>query len=95
MSQPNARHSFKTMVQEVTTLRGFKSAYVLRDRLAKVVQPTLLIWGSDDPVHPVSAGRRAAERLPNGQFELIAEAGHYLWLDAPYRTESLLIEFIR
>ena len=94
MSMPSARRSFKTMVQEVTTLRGFKSKYVLRDRLENVVHSTLLIWGSDDPVNPVSAGREAAERLPNGRFELIEEAGHYVWLDATERTASLLIDFL-
>lgn len=94
MSTPSARRSFKTMVQEVTTPFGFKSKYVLRDQLQAVEQPTLFIWGSDDPVHPVSAGRRAAEKLSNGSFELIDEAGHYAWLDAPEQIEGLLRNFL-
>ena len=94
MSAPSVRRSFKTMVQEVTTLGGFKSDYVLREQLGDVEQPTLFVWGRDDPVHPVSAGRRAAGRLSNARFELVAEAGHYVWLDAPERTESLLMDFL-
>lgn len=94
MSSPSARRSFTTMIQEVTTLRGFKSKYVLLDQMVNVEQPTLVIWGSEDPVHPVSAGRRAAKRVPDGRFELIEEAGHYVWLDAPDQTESLLGDFL-
>lgn len=40
-------------------------------RLYELDRPTLVAHGLDDPVVPVEAGRRLAERLPAGTFEAI------------------------
>ena len=47
------------------------------EELAAITAPTMVIWTSDDPSGPAAAGMHMAERLPNGRFELIADAGHW------------------
>jgi alpha/beta hydrolase family protein len=56
--------------------------------------PTLIIWGSDDPVIPVSHGRRAHEIVAHSRYVEIEGAGHWPMLDAPDRIVQELTEFM-
>jgi 2-hydroxy-6-oxonona-2,4-dienedioate hydrolase len=47
------------------------------DELAAVPNGALVVWTSNDPSGPASAGMQMAERIRNGQFEFISEAGHW------------------
>jgi len=38
--------------------------------------PTLIIWGRDDAVIPLSSGERLAKELPNATLHVIDECGH-------------------
>lgn len=58
----------------------------LRDRLAKVTIPALVIWGDSDRIFTVGYGRAYAEAFANGRFELIANAGHLPQLEQPTAT---------
>jgi pimeloyl-ACP methyl ester carboxylesterase len=54
------------------------------DRLYLADQlPTLIIWGTDDPVIPISHGRRAHEIVEHSRFVEIPGAGHWPMLDDP------------
>lgn len=55
----------------------------LVDRLHRVKQPVLMLWGADDKVASVDYGRRYAARFPNSRFEVIDAAGHYGYLEQP------------
>lgn len=46
--------------------------------LDRVAQPTLLLWGDDDPISPVAAGRRLLERLPDAQLHVVPGGRHDL-----------------
>jgi pimeloyl-ACP methyl ester carboxylesterase len=41
-----------------------------------VAQPTLLLWGANDPIVPVSAAEEMARRLPNPTLVVIHGTGH-------------------
>ncbi len=47
MKLPNAKMAF------MSTILGLKNAEIITDRLKTINAPTLIIWGSDDPVIPV------------------------------------------
>lgn len=49
----------------------------LRQRLAAVTTPTLVLWGESDRIVDVSYGRRYAESIPGARFEAIPGAGHF------------------
>jgi pimeloyl-ACP methyl ester carboxylesterase len=44
--------------------------------LDRVRQPTLLLWGKDDPWIPLAHGERLATVLPNARLTVIPECGH-------------------
>lgn len=52
-------------------------------RLDQVAAPALVLWARGDPYIGVDQGRWYAAALPNAELELVAGAGHWLWLDRP------------
>ncbi len=50
-------------------------------RLAELSVPSLVIWGELDPWLGPELGRRYAELLRGARLELIADAGHWPWLE--------------
>ena len=56
--------------------------------------PSLLVWGSNDPIIPVEHGRAAHELMPGSRFELLDGVGHFPQLETPYEFSRLLAGFI-
>ncbi|MDR0240565.1 MAG: alpha/beta hydrolase [Burkholderia sp.] len=50
----------------------------LSREIGRIAQPTLLLWGDDDPISPVAAGRRLLERLPDAQLHVVPGGRHDL-----------------
>jgi malonyl-CoA O-methyltransferase len=55
----------------------------LRDELASIAIPTLVIAGEHDRITPVAAGRELASRLPSARFVEVPKAGHAPFLSHP------------
>ena len=55
--------------------------------------PTLIVWGSRDPVIPVGHGLRAAALVPHARLEILEGCGHFPQSDEPDRFVALLTEF--
>ena len=58
--------------------------------LPRVQAPTLVLWGENDRIVPVSAGERIAEAMPNARLEVIAGAGHLPHIEKPDAVIPLL-----
>ncbi|KOR18341.1 alpha/beta fold hydrolase, partial [Burkholderia cenocepacia] len=50
----------------------------LSQDIGRIAQPTLLLWGDDDPISPVAAGRRLLERLPDARLHVVPGGRHDL-----------------
>lgn len=68
-------------VQAAELLRGF-------DR------PALVAWAADDKFFPREHGRRLAELLPQGRFELVDDSRTFIPEDNPGRLVALLHAFL-
>ncbi|MDQ6805952.1 MAG: alpha/beta hydrolase [Actinomycetota bacterium] len=53
------------------------------DEITAVDAPTLLLWGDEDPISPVSVGERLAELLPSSALEVIRGGGHQFAYEHP------------
>lgn len=62
--------------------------------LGAVRAPSLVVWGDDDKVTPLSAGRRYAEALPNAKLELVKHCGHCVDMEKPDELAKLVTAFI-
>ena len=58
--------------------------------LPRVQAPTLVLWGENDRIVPVSAGERIADAMPNARLEVIADAGHLPHIEKPDAVIPLL-----
>ena len=56
--------------------------------------PALVVWAADDRFFPRAHGRRLAELLPRGRFELVERSRTFIPEDQPGRLVELLREFL-
>ncbi len=72
--------TFLTTLRTLLRLRGPRPPMVTTDEmLRRIRQPTLLVWGKNDPMGSPSIGERAAEALPHAELHVV-DAGHAPWL---------------
>ncbi len=62
--------------------------------LQGVETPTLVVWGSEDKVVPLSCGRRYADALPNSRLHIVDLGGHCVDVDRPEELAELVIDFV-
>ncbi|MCY3543896.1 MAG: alpha/beta fold hydrolase [Chloroflexi bacterium] len=60
--------------------------------LPRVQVPTLVVWGENDCIVPVSAGERIADTMPNARLEVFEGAGHLPHIEKPEQVTPLLLE---
>lgn len=60
---------------EVRNIHAYAGWSVHQDAIA-VTAPALVLHGARDTVFPVSAGRKVADLLSKGNFQVVPEAGH-------------------
>ena len=68
----------------------------LRDDVAAIAAPTLVLAGRDDPIVPHECSSDLFDLLPDGlgRFEILDGAGHGTFRDQPEQTEVILREFL-
>jgi pimeloyl-ACP methyl ester carboxylesterase len=62
--------------------------------LGGVRAPTLVVWGDDDRVVPLSAGRLYTSRLPDARLEVIKACGHCIEMEKPDALAALVTSFV-
>ncbi len=80
---PGAETSWRTLLEEVTTLCGFRRRCYIREEVARLATPTTFIWGERDAFAPPASGEDLARRMPHATLVKIPDAGHLPWIDAP------------
>ena len=62
--------------------------------LPRVNVPTLIVWGENDRIVPVSAGERISSAMPDARLEVIAGAGHMPHIEKPDEVIPLLMQHL-
>ena len=96
-----ARHALYNMTGSDYLTTGKMSETflkVIREDLSpcatKIATPTLLIWGADDAVTPLSEGKKLNELIRNSVLHVIAGAAHFVYRDNPKEVARLIREFV-
>ncbi len=77
-------HHLRTTLAALRAQVGpFGQRRVLLDALPRIQVPTLILWGAQDAVLPVSQARTAAARLRHGQLVIVPRCGHVPHLERP------------
>jgi pimeloyl-ACP methyl ester carboxylesterase len=62
--------------------------------LGAVRAPSLVVWGDDDKVVPLSAGKAFAKALPNAKLEIVKACGHCVDMEKPDELAKLVSNFL-
>lgn len=62
--------------------------------LGAVKVPSLVVWGDDDKVVPISAGRSYLGALPDARLEVVKACGHCVDMEQPEILAKLVTNFI-
>lgn len=74
------------------TLRRW-SARRIEHNAHRIKQPTLLIWGEDDPEIPLAHGRTLFERMPNSRLVVFQRCGHMPMEEYPREFTEVVTRF--
>jgi pimeloyl-ACP methyl ester carboxylesterase len=89
-----ARHE-RDMVRAIVGRRGFLPGLVPTNaEIAGIEQPTLMVYGTADPIGSTAVWRRFTGRLPQGELEVVEGGGHLVWYDHPGRVGARVAQFL-
>lgn len=66
----------------------------LRGRLGDLRQPTLLIWGENDPLIPLAVGRIMAREIPCATLVIVEDAFHRPQVERPEKVTRAVEAFL-
>ncbi len=66
----------------------------VRERLAAIEIPTMIVWGQSDRVIPMAAALSYHRRIPHSRLEIFERTGHVPQLERPARFNALLDDFL-
>lgn len=88
MKLPNAKLAF------MSTILGLKNAPIITTKLQRINVPTMVVWGSDDPVIPVKFADDFTASIKSSKFFRMAGIGHTPYVQDPDSFVSAILEFL-
>jgi 2-hydroxy-6-oxonona-2,4-dienedioate hydrolase len=64
------------------------------ERLKRITHKTLVLWTSHDPTAPVAVGEAAAAHIPDSEFVVIQDCGHWPQFEKPEEYNRVMLEFL-
>jgi 2-hydroxy-6-oxonona-2,4-dienedioate hydrolase len=93
-----AQPGFSDSMRHIMCLQDLetrKRNMITDEDLAAVPNETMVVWTSNDPSGPAATGMTMAEKIPQGRFEYIADAGHWPQWEQRDAFNSLVVAFLR
>lgn len=88
MRLPNAKLAF------MSTVLGLKNSELITSKLSSISVPTLIIWGSRDPVIPINHADSFVSAIQDCQFFRMDGCGHTPYVQNPSTFASKVLEFL-
>jgi pimeloyl-ACP methyl ester carboxylesterase len=92
LSDPGARRAFLHTIRGVIDAAGQRVSARDRLYLAQLI-PSLILWGSKDPIIPVAHGEYAHRVMPNSRLEIFDGVGHFPQMERPEQVADVLLDF--
>ena len=93
---PGQRRVVLSILRENVNLLGMKQAIFEREsnKIKKIDNNILLIWGREDPVIKFENAAIALENLKHSQLETFEKCGHLPQIEMPQRFNQCVIDFL-
>ncbi|MDH5463651.1 MAG: alpha/beta hydrolase [Nitrosopumilus sp.] len=88
MRLPNAKLAF------MSTVLGLKNSDLITPKLLSISVPTLIIWGSKDPVIPINYADDFISSIQDCRFFRMDGCGHTPYVQDPLVFSSKVLEFL-
>lgn len=88
MHLPNAKLAF------MSTILGLKNSGSIEPKLNSILSPSLLIWGSIDPVIPIQYAEQFVSSIKGCRFYRMEGCGHTPYVQEPDAFASAVLEFL-
>jgi pimeloyl-ACP methyl ester carboxylesterase len=91
---------FAFEIMQASGAPGFPGAlqalydYRIRDRLEEVAAPTLVVWGTHDPLVPLAHAFEYEALVPRARVVVFRDTGHVPMLEEPERFNRTLEDFL-
>lgn len=93
LADADARRAFVQTLRSVIDRAGQRVS--AHDRLYLTAEvPTLIVWGTNDPVIPVAHARDAHASMPGSRLDLFDAVGHYPHCEDPEKFVRVLEGFV-
>jgi len=76
----------------IRTVRNWDADRIQRDAHL-ITQPTLLLWGDNDPDVPLRDGMELNDRIPNSRLIVFRECGHHPQEEYPEQFSEAILRF--
>lgn len=76
------------------TLAGFAQPQFEDDKLKSIHAPTLVVWGREDALIPVSRGARFRDGIPGAKLVVFDQCGHVPQLEKPAKFNQAVLDFL-
>jgi len=77
-----------------TAWKPYMYSQTLPHLLGGVRTPTLVLWGDDNRIVPISAGHAYIKALRNATMTTIADCGHFAEMEKPAEVARLVTDFV-
>jgi len=75
--------------------KGYPASLATVDPLLeKIQQPTLVFWGDEDAILFPDNGERIVKRMPNSEFKLFKDCGHFCYQDRHEQFRDMVVEWV-
>jgi len=89
MKLPNAKMAF------MSTILGLKNSEIITNKLKTINAPTLIIWGSEDPVIPIQYADEFVSAIKDCRFYKMDDCGHTPYVQNPKLFSKVVIDFLK
>ena len=96
-TRAGAGAEFCRVMNQVATVFGVRESLrrAWLRRLGTLRCPTLVVWGREDAVLPVSHAEAARELIPHARVEIVPGAGHLLMVECPQEFTRIALAFLK
>lgn len=88
MRLPNAKMAF------LASLMGLKKEILNPEMLVNIEAPSLLIWGKDDHVIPISNIAKLGNSVKNMKYQIMEKCGHAPYAEKPELFSKIVLDFL-
>lgn len=89
----SSREKLQKVVDDTT--HANEPYYLTPDRLTRIQAPTLVYWTRHNPTTPWTTAEKAVQFIPDAQFTIMEDAGHWPMFEKPEEFNQHAIAFIR